>query len=149
MASLNSPIDIKAMNRKQLVILRCSADGVLLSKPDRKLLDSMLHNTSILNIPLNVLLLITFYSYQKEVTSCIIKVRDITYDKVNKSTSTLNVLLYGSEKQVTAFTNKCYAFWSIDSARVIDYVELDLTKAPLYINWYWLSSFMKKLLFNS
>jgi hypothetical protein len=146
---MSIPIDIKAMNREQLVILKFSNDFLRLSKPDRKLLDSMLHNMSILNIPLNVLLLITFYSYQKEVTSCIIKVRGISYDKVNKSTSTMNVLLYGSEKQVTAFTNNCYTFWSINSARVIDYVELDLTKAPLYINWYWLSSFMKKLLFNS
>lgn len=146
---MSIPIDIKAMNREQLVILKFSNDFLRLSKPDRKLLDSMLHNMSILNIPLNVLLLITFYSYQKEVTSCIIKVRGISYDKVNKSTSTMNVLLYGSEKQVTAFTNNCYTFWSINIARVIDYVELDLTKAPLYINWYWLSSFMKKLLFNS
>jgi hypothetical protein len=149
MTSLNSPIDIKAMNREQLILLRCSTDVILLSKSERRLIDSMLHNTSILNIPLNVLLLITFYSYQKEVTQCIIKVRGISYDKVNKSTSTMDVLLYGSEKQVTAFTKNCYTFWSIDSARVIDYTKLDLTKAPLYINWYWLSSSMKQRLFNS
>jgi hypothetical protein len=138
--------------RKQLISLVPVVSKYSLESS--KKIERVLDDEYIASIPLDRYLLITFkLSYMGDILQYIIKVRGIQSHLGSTKPSSafpslVMCLIYGTEVSMgIPVTHDIYS-WSIDSTKIIEYTPLDTLDAPLFINWFWLSSSMKEKLFN-
>jgi hypothetical protein len=100
-------------------------------------------------MPKREYLLVTFFGLSNEIIQGIFKIRnfDRSGDPVN-TPCMLDVLVYGTDVPMLLGSSRAVP-WSIAVTSIIEYKSLDIFEAPLFINWYWLSSSMKRELFSS
>jgi hypothetical protein len=113
-------------------------------------LRAILDDDYIRSIPLHTDLLITYMEFDSVVTQSIVQVRGLLHTVTPDAWSASLVIdVYGTDRFYSEAVGGDTYEEELRCTRVIEYKLLDILDAPLFLNWYWLSSSMKEKLFCS
>jgi hypothetical protein len=127
--------------RKQLVVLKNSERYMYTID-----FISVLDDEYIRSIPLDEYLVVFFLGMNSRYANSIIKTTRITNLDDDRTPCLVHGVLHGSDNPQLIDTSYSIS-WSMSSTRIISYKLLDISEAPLFINWY-LTSSMKGMLFR-
>jgi hypothetical protein len=141
--------------RKELISLLYSKSS--LNESDKLPLIVVLSDGYVKGMPLHRYLLVTFYGDASKIIQCILKISSIYIlddpnrlyrtEETGTDYGTIVGHVYGTDFPIIVEGKNAYK-WSMSPTRVIEYKPLDTLDAPLFINWYWLSSSIKRKFFK-
>jgi hypothetical protein len=104
-------------------------------------------------IPLDTDILLTFLGYSGDNRQGIVRVKKLhSMGYSGKISACYEFYFYGADIEsvlsLSHVNSAIRATKHIDCTDIIEYKILDVSEAPLFINWYWLSSSMKVKLFD-
>lgn len=135
---------------KLIELLFCLGARLTNAKELKKVLD----DDYVRCIPLQVDLLITIMGINSIVTQCIVQVKRVVPANTDSSWGTSIIMDVYGILDTNLFKGTVKDSYEgpykreLKCVRIIEYRPLDVLEAPLFINWYWLSSSMKVKLFD-
>jgi hypothetical protein len=146
---MSTGLSLAGIYRGKLVeILHHSDVDIEYGKLEREI-RQILDDDYVRGIPPFTYLLITFMDFNSVVTRDIVQVKMIKHETIpNAWSSSIVMDVYGTDSTYSEAIGESTYEIELRCTRIIEYKLLDVLDAPLFINWYWLSSFMKVKLFD-
>jgi hypothetical protein len=147
---MGTELSLAGKYRGKLVELLHHSDIELGDDRQEPKLRQILDDDYIRSIPLHTDLLMTFMGFDSVVTQSIVQVRGLLHTVTpNAWSASLVMDVYGTYRFFSEAVGGDTYGEELRCTRVIEYKLLDILDAPLFLNWYWLSSSMKEKLFCS